>query len=278
MASKDKEKEKALRKRQWDKENESIQNIWRTAPYKKALVRHRGCDLGFYDYLDSFEKEFELLVTEAKKTYPCLMGIHEVDDELWSNHSWDKLGYGDYEQVIFEDPNLPGEYGKRSKHLNPKSLEMAGFASAFIDREGTVRAAISMKRKPHCQQEHKEFLYVAKIMTLCHELGHVHDYFHGINFDIPNKKANIIEAEVFANIYGLDKLAARGHRMGYDMLFEALQTAAQFDDYMGTVGKLVMERTLNKTPANWLTFYNQASLTDEERRLLGPEGVRALTT
>lgn len=275
MGSKEKAKEKARIERQREREREGFLEFRAKAPHAKRLAKHRGFPLQFYDYLDSYEEDFYCLVAEAKQRHPGLVDVHEVDDKTWKNHSWQKLGYDEFEQVLFEDDNLPGDYGQLSRFAAPAEVEIAGFASAFIARDGSVKAGVTIKRNPRSRHVYKEFLYAAKCIALCHELGHVYDYFHSINFDIPNRRANIIEAEAFANDFALTTLANRGHRQGYNMLFDALQSAVPHDDYMGSVSRLVMARHPRREIPDW-SDYLAGELTSEERGILGSEGIRAL--
>ena len=73
--SSDKKKAKQQKQRQWEKENESVTNFRSQAPQLKPFLRSKGCDLPFYDFLDSYSDEFQRIVTEAKGNHPSLLDV-----------------------------------------------------------------------------------------------------------------------------------------------------------------------------------------------------------
>ena len=73
----------------WEAENASVQDFWAKADRVKAHVRAQGCNLPFFDFLDSYEEEFRRVVAWAKNTFPSLHGVFEVSAELLA----DDAGY-----------------------------------------------------------------------------------------------------------------------------------------------------------------------------------------
>jgi len=81
MNKKEKEKRDRLRKQKYDAEKKQIEEFRKNGALLKPSLRKVGCDLPFYDYLDSYTEEFERVVAAGRSAFPSLMGVHEVDDD-----------------------------------------------------------------------------------------------------------------------------------------------------------------------------------------------------
>lgn len=222
--------------RKWQQENARFQNLRGQAPELKALLRSKGCDLPFYDYLDSYGDEFQRIVTEAIGRYPSLVDVLEVEDAVYEQTDWDSLGFGNYKPIFFEVADVLGTYWPHDAMGN-----MRGHTTPFYDPEGRLRTVIIIRRSVK-DFELNDWKYVIKIPTLLHELGHVHDIENGMSFDLQSKTANLVEAEAFANLYALDKLAERQLVKSYDMLAEYLRTSVGAEGWLGAMARKVIER------------------------------------
>lgn len=115
-----------------------------------------------------------------------------------------------------------------------------GFTTPFYDPEGRLRTVIVIRRA--IKDVELEDMNVIKIPTLLHELGHVHDIEHQINFDLHSKTANLVEAETFANVYALGKLAERKLVKSYRVLEDYLRISTEDEGWLGLMARKVIER------------------------------------
>ena len=76
----------------------------------KKELRKRGCDLRFYDYLDSYSDEFQRIVQEATQGHSTLMDVKEVSEAIYKRGDWAALGYGHLNQVIFTTDDPASDY------------------------------------------------------------------------------------------------------------------------------------------------------------------------
>lgn len=234
--SKRKDKEKANKQKKWEKENESIKNFRAQAPQLKPFLRSNGCDLPFYDFLDSYADEFERIIVEAKGQYPTLVNVHEVDDGVYRKTDWSDLGYVGYQQIIFSTDDALDDYGTHNAKAN-----LCGRTSAFTCPDQKLRTVVVIRRTV-TDFEHRELKYVTKIAALLHEIGHVHDIENAINFDVRAKTTNIFEAEAFAHLFALERLAERQLVQSYNLLANALRGAINDKGYLGEVARRVVQR------------------------------------
>jgi hypothetical protein len=161
--SKKREKKKADRGRRRERQYAELSDIRAAALYWKSYVKRRGCDLPFYDFLDSYEDEFNRIAAEAMSNYPSLLGIHEADESVYRKRDWSAFGYGRPIDLhwIYE----VADYGDHNSKAN-----MCGVASVFEGDDGRYRTAIMIRHAVKNKFEHREFKYVTKIAALCHEI------------------------------------------------------------------------------------------------------------
>lgn len=97
------QEKRAQKQKQWEEEDKTFKEFRAKAPYIKAILRSRGCILPFYDYLDSYADEFQRIAQAARTKHPSLLGVHEVDDAIFSGNEkhWSQLDYGDLQQIFF---------------------------------------------------------------------------------------------------------------------------------------------------------------------------------
>jgi hypothetical protein len=206
---KKKHREQAARQAQWEKENADIENRWQLAPAAKAALRRQGCVLPFYDYLDSFETEFANLVAWGKAEFRTLHAVFEVAaTEPNEDRSWMRLHLpADWTQIRFD---FDGEVA--DSYVAPdKSANLRGSTIGFWDVAGHLHTVVQVLKNPECQWVHREYRYGLKIPILLHEFGHVMDYEYRINIDVAARTGDLIEAEVYANVFALDECYRRGY-------------------------------------------------------------------
>jgi hypothetical protein len=265
--SKRNQKKRSKQQRRWDAEKKSIDEFWAAAPEMKRRLRQWGCDLPFYDYLDSYTEKFEQIAKNALKGHPSLREIHEVDEPTFHAKSWAKLGYGNWRQVqVHYDDKYENDYGKAATDEN-----LCGCASIFYDEEGSLRTGIMIRRTVKNWMEHREYKYITKIVALLHELGHVHDIENQINFKINGDKADvdIIEAEVFANLFALDRLAEQHLRICYRTLLDAFRRHSKKAGYIGEVCQKVLERHTEHDLVDWEDVRRQRAANEPDLGILG---------
>jgi len=238
QGKKAKEQKRARRQREWEEEDKTIKDLRAKAPYIKIIVRGRGCVLPFYDCLDSYSDEFHRIATAAKAEHPSLIGIHEVDDDTFAEPEkhWSELGYGDLQQVFFHVGDNVPNYGAGSLDAN-----LCGAMTAFLTPNQDVRSVILIRQIVK-GIKHRELKYGLKIASLFHEIGHVQDLEQGRNFDVPGRRFQVIEAELFAHLYALEQMARRNLYQSFNMLAGGLRDAIPKGGYGGEVAKKVLER------------------------------------
>lgn len=270
---KQREKERASRQRRWDSQNESVKKFHAARPHVKKLLRTWGCNLPFYDYLDSYVEEFEQISKMARQRYPTLRAIHEAEDSTYFSKDWSKNGYGGLKLLpINFDEQYKGDYG-----LSRNDANLCGCTAIFHDVEGRLSTGI-MIRQAVKGLLHQELKYGTKIVALLHEIGHVHDIENGINFCIEGDaiNADIIEAEVFANLYALEKLAERQLRQSYLLTVDAIQTHAKETGYLAEVCRRVLDRLPSHNLVDWQESLRSRQLTEADAKVLGRNGVEAI--
>lgn len=272
--SKRNQKERVRQQRQWEAEKKSIEEFWAVAPEMKRRLRRWGCDLAFYDYLDSYTEKFEQIAKDALKTYPSLRKVHEVDEPIFQSKNWAKLGYGNWRQVQvhFED-KYENDYGGAATHEN-----LCGCAAIFYDERGNLRTGIMIRRTVKNWMQHREYKYIAKIVALLHELGHVHDIENSINFKINGDRAevDIIEAEVFANLFALDRLAEQHLRISYRTLLDAFRQHMKKAGYLGEVCQRVLERHTERDLVDWQDVRERHASSGPDLGILGDVSHKAI--
>jgi hypothetical protein len=200
VAKKDKDKRRAAKQRRWEAENEQITSFRAKASEMKVALRAKGCVLPFYEFLDSYEDEFNAIVRAAALRFPSLVGAFEVDEAEYVTNDFTAHGVGaDWDHLKFNTQDLLAEtYNDRDPASN-----INGNTTAFLAPDGNLRILVWVRHQLKCKFEHREHKYHFKLIALCHELGHVEDLERGINFDVKARKVDIIEAEVYAHLFAL---------------------------------------------------------------------------
>lgn len=91
-----------------------------------------------------------------------------------------------------------------------------GWASYYI-QGGVYKSVIFVMDNPDYEidgvidvcdedEEEIEFKFLLKYLALIHELGHIDDFNKGINFNLSERKINLIEAEAYADVFALKLL------------------------------------------------------------------------
>ena len=92
-----------------------------------------------------------------------------------------------------------------------ESPDVKGWATNYI-HNGEFRTIIFIVANPEYSdmqlddEEHLEMISILKSMTLLHELGHVHDIQNSINYDLSNRRVDLVRAEAYADIFAIKKL------------------------------------------------------------------------
>lgn len=171
---KEKERTRALKQKKWDEENALVLDFRRKAPVYKTVLRHRGCNLRFYDHLDSYADEFSKSVQDAMSDYPSLLGVHEVSDKVFFEEDLGSLGYS---HLIKAELTI-GEENYNSKN---RDAVFCGAVFPLRDGDGRLRHVILIRQSVNVPVEHRETKYQIKLASLWHEVGHLHDFAHEIN-------------------------------------------------------------------------------------------------
>ena len=223
-------------------------------------------------FLDSYADEFQQIATAATKEHPSLIGIHEVDDRTFATaeNDWSQLGCGDLQQVFFNIEGDLSDYGAASPDAN-----LCGSMSAFLDSDQNLRSIILICQTVKGTFQHRELKYALKLASLLHEIGHVQDLEKGLHFDVPTRRFDVIEAEVFAHLFALEQMAQRNLRQSFNTLVDGLRDTIPKGGYGGEVAQKVLERLPAYQLIDWQPVLSQQP-TPEELKKLGPKGIEAI--
>src|SRR5947209_7462437 len=105
---------------------------------RKRKVKAAGCNLPFYDGLDTYREEFSAIVRDAMTHHPSLVQVCEVNEAIFAEPNFDKLGCADVRQVFFRD-----EDGAVSDYaaIDPTAT-IRGSAYAFLDEKHNLRTLV----------------------------------------------------------------------------------------------------------------------------------------
>lgn len=266
--------EKAASSAQFKEEENTFQDFRQKAPYIKLILKDRGHDFHFYDYLDSYQEAFQSIARNAVMERSSLLGVHELSDNEEDGDFWRDLGYDDLTQIFFStDEGLP-DYG--TEHGKGR-VNLEGAMTAFQGGDGALHSLISIRKNIKTSMRHPELKYACKIAALLHEIGHVIDLEVGKNIDVQHKTMDVIEAEVYANLYALDQMANLHFFQSFRLLRDGIRDSIKKGGYMAQVGELVFERLPEYNLTDWQPLFFGSELTGKELKLIGPLGQRILT-
>lgn len=252
-----KSKQNFVRKAQ---EAASLEEVRKTGQALKPFLQKVGCDMAFYDYLDSYEVEFNRIVQAALSQRKSLVRVHEVSAEMLDAPQWDTLGHADLQQLYFTIPDECEDYVKTDAQAN-----LRGSATFFLDQSAALKSVILIQKRPPNSNHVKDLQYALKIPGLFHEIGHVIDAEQGINIRLDDGIMDVVAAEVFAHVYALEQMASRSLRQSYKMLFDALEKMSELPDYVGDIGKGVMKAHARVQIPDW-SDYTEAAMEFAKQR------------
>ena len=237
--------------KQWEAENARIHNARKRAQTVKQALRRAGCRLPFYELLDSYNEAFQTLLQGAKREFPSLYEVYEVDAQEMKDFS--SLGLpASWTHIRFPcEDQLAGSYT-----ADDPSANLYGCTTWFQSPTGEIRSIIRLPRKPACGFVHSEFRRGWNLPVLLHEVGHVKDSEIRQNIDPTTARADVIEAEVFANVYCLTECYRRAYFSGGETVFNALAKHATEDpsDYRTEVARRVVSQFQRPQFKRWTDY------------------------
>jgi hypothetical protein len=239
--------EEKRRDAQWKAEKGQIERFRRLAPAMKTALREKGCDLPFYDMLDSFEDEFKKLAMWSKEQIPTIHEVYEVGIKDIGGPAQQPSLPADWQRIKL---NCEEDIGRSYTAEDPNAT-LRGGVTWFRDANGGTHAVIEVLRSPPCQWLYKEHKYAFKLPILLHEIGHVKDSEQRINIDLDANKVDVIEAEVFAHIFALSECFQRAYYMSGTMWSDSLAGYKNATDYRGEVARRVIARFQRPTYKAW---------------------------
>lgn len=256
MAKKDKEKRRLQKTEQWRTKKKELGEIWKNGEKVKPFLRLAGCDLPFFELLDSYESLYRRIEDEARKSFDTLVGIHEVDRYQYLKTNWERLGYGGWEQLTFIIDDEFASYGKAMGSKDPANI--VGSCTYFKHPDGGFRTVVLVQHPKLKTVYARDTKYGFKLATLFHELGHVLDAEQGLNLCPVEKRFDLVHGEIFANCYALERLAENHLRLIYDIMYEALEEMAGCDDFRGRIGQGVIEQHPRRKIVDWNDYMEKA--------------------
>ncbi len=252
LAKNDKEKNARLHKEQFESEKADIERWREMAPTMKARLRRIGCDLPFYDFLDSYDREFHRIASESIESIPTLLDIQEIDQEGRDDSARPYEFHG-YKQVFFE---LDGRFAQYVEK-NPKA-NVRGSAMFLLNDSGECGTVIRVPRNIKCSFRHPELKYSIKIGALFHEIGHAWDVENRLNIDPGSGRFDVVKAEAFAHCYALERLAEGSFVKMYDTYLCSMRSQSKAAGYVGEIAKLVLEQHTERSLVDWQDHFDQA--------------------
>ena len=222
------------------------------APHVRRLYETHGKPLPFYDYLDSYEDAFWELAREAVSKHASLLGVHPVGNELFHSpdKQWGQINpeYSNLSQIFFTLPDEYAEYVEQER----RNTKLAGSMAPFWTPEHDLRTIILVRDQIRSRAtKDRDHAFVFKLATLAHEIGHVDDVEKRINFDTENATMDVIEAEAYANLYGLDLLASKHIIQAYQAIRDAMVDNVEADGYLGEVARRVVPQMKDHKFTRW---------------------------
>jgi hypothetical protein len=224
-----------------------------SAPEIKRRLREAGCDLPFYDDLDSYRAELDRVKAWALVEFPSLLGIFDVPVAALDTFDFAPLGVpADWRHVRFTDGVNDGAavdaYGSQTGD-GPR-----GDTVAFLDPAGRVRTLVRLNAAPKWDAEHPDLKCKPMLVVLLHELGHVQDFERAIHADAARGAWDYVAGEAHANRFGLEECYRRGYYDSADILLGQLKALAAANEfYREIVSRLFAEYT-PPTVRRWHEF------------------------
>lgn len=218
----------------------------------KERLRRLGCTLTFFDFLDSYAEEFKKIVDWGKERFPSLGGVYEVDDKtLDDNLNWRAFAEPNgWTYVTIEVDDATGA----SYTAPDMSANMRGSTTVFRDPGGNLKTVVQVGKNPKFELVHPEHKYAMKIATLLHEFGHVDDIEKKINLDYDRRTGDIIEAEVYANLFALEICYQRGYFATADTIVSTYTKYKDLNEYRGEVARRLLERFKPPVVKRWQEY------------------------
>lgn len=257
------------RKIEHDKLKTTFDDMHKKAVYLKRVYRQRGIDLPFYDFYDSYFEAFGGVASQAKQQFPSLLDIVEAEDTDYFGMDHSQWAPG-MQQIVWQTERELDGYGTGNDASN-----INGYTNAFRAQDGQVKTAIVIRKAIPRSRPHREYKYVLKLIALLHELGHVYDIEREINFKHAAGTFDAVEAEVFAHLYSLERMAKTNYYQCFNMLIEGLRRHAGRSDFMGEVAATTLKRMPEYRLVD-VTSIPLTPVTQADLEVLGADGRRAL--
>lgn len=248
------------RRRQLDAAKSRRDNF-ETEKIKETLrkgLANVGCDLPFYEGLDSFKIEFEKHLTKGSKLFPNLEETYIVSESQYDDETWNPHVDPTWTLVLFEGLKGDGSYGKASSSESKGNLR--GYCSFYSSCEKRISAVIVLANQIKVDDDSLDIEsgYARMLTALLHEYGHLNDAEKKINIDPETLRFDLVAAEAYANCYALDRLADLSMYLAYQMLLEALEEASGLPGDVGDIGRLVVKNHVPRTIKRWGNYMEQA--------------------
>lgn len=218
-----------------------LANPSRNASMLKAILRAKGCDLPFYDHLDSYEQEFQRIVAKAKGECRSLVNVRVVDDFGYCGDP--ELERNGLTEIVFDGDRADNGTG----FVN-------GRTECFADDRGALRTFVQIAMAAALSVQPNEAKYLFAISALLHEIGHVCDIENGIHFNVAAKTMASVEADVSAQLFVFEKLGERGLRQPYEIHLRTLSQEALKEGKSAEVARQVLRRLPKRRLVNWSDF------------------------
>lgn len=252
--SKQKEKERRKQKERYEHEKQKLVGLRKDAKQWKAALRTVGCDLPFYDVLDSYEAEFNRLVEAARREFKTLREVRVIDRPSFVRLDVADLGYPEDRLIHVAATASEPDYRE------DKPGKVTGGITFFVrEPDADFSSVIILPSCPIAGPRTPEIRYAALIGIFLHEVGHVADAERGGFLDPRIPKFDVVEGEAYANCFALERLADRCLGTSYEFLFDTIILGPINDEgFPGKVSRRVCELHPRREIPSWQSYLEAA--------------------
>jgi hypothetical protein len=151
----------------------------------------------FMDGLDLYSDEYDSVLRNPGVR--GLLGPFELDDTLFYSEDDANVlrhcGISGYSKILYSSEHESGE------HRDTRNAKGTGYASAFFDANGMVRAAVFVRRRTEEENDHSEVEYATLLLVLVHEIGHAVDILRQIRDEVDLASVKVFAKDVW-NVKG----------------------------------------------------------------------------
>ena len=261
MAKKRKSKRKVEQLRLKIAEENRLQECRELAKVARPILEEAGIHFKFFDHADSYVQKFRQIADDAIRDHASLLGVHLVGNEFLDEPKWAELGYTDLIPLNIDANDTIG-YGDVPRAIDRNRINIRGTCNLFRGKNAEINTIILVPQYLGATKTlvHPEQKASMRIGTLYHEIGHVNDVENEINFNFESNTYNVLEAEVYANIYLLEQLSNNDLWFTYSRFREIFEEHAINAETgpLYEISRRVLDAASPLEPRDWMQLSTSA--------------------